>query len=430
MSRKVLNSKYLKDTKGWIDSFQVETLRSKPGLLLLLLLLAGTACFAQQSRKDLEDKRKKLLKEIEQTSTLLKQTKEDREATFSRYVTLQKQISKRQQLIETLQAEKQFLQQSMERSIGVVEALNEDVGKLKEEYTNMARHAYRQHLKKSDLLFLISSKSFNDAFQRWQYLKQYDRYRQKQAHLILDTQLTLMAKIKSLEDRRIEKEQLLASELRHSEMLGLELTAKNRLLEDLKGDEAQLAHELEVKRTAAQKLSNAIESIIKAEMERTARATASAANKTSVPSATPEAVNLSRDFQNNQGRLPWPVKNGVITSQFGRQPHPAIKTVEITNNGIDIRTDVNSPVLAVFGGTVVGTQFVPGYDYMVILQHGNYYTVYSNLEEVKVRKGDSVKIRQTLGIVSTDRKTSMSEVHFEIWKDKTRLNPQDWVGSN
>ena len=409
-------------------------------LLLVALLLAIGAGIAQQNRRELEDKRKKLLKDIEQTSGLLKQTKEDKAATLSRYVTLQKQISKRQQLVETLQAEMGYLLENVERTATVVLALNDDTERLKVEYTKIARHAYRQRLMHSKWLFLLSAKSFNDAFRRWQYLRQYDRYRQRQGRLILDTQQMLLSKIKSLEDRKREKESLLGAEKRHSQMLGLEMEAKNRLLETLKGDESRLAHDLEAKQAAATKLNNAIEKVIREEMERIRREERSAAaaasssgatassGKAAVPTATPEVASISKDFQNNKGSLPWPVKNGVITGYFGRQPHPTIPNIEIVNNGIDIRTDEGAQVRAIFEGTVVGTQFIPGFDYMVILQHGSYYTVYSNLEEVSVKKGDKVAIRQSLGKVSTDRKDNTSEVHFEIWKEKTRLNPQDWVG--
>lgn len=403
---------------------------------LLLLLFVAALGIAQQSRKELEDKRKKLLRDIEQTSNLLKQTKQDKEATLSRYVTLQKQISKRQQLVETLQAEMSYLLNNIERTATVVVALNDDTERLKVEYGEIARHAYRQRLLHSKWLFLLSAKNFNDAFRRWQYLRQYDRYRQRQAKLIMETQQVLVDKIKSLEERKKEKESLLGSEKRHSQMLTIEMDTKNRLLETLKGDESRLAHDLESKQAAATKLNNAIEKVIREEMERIRREERSAAassskapvGKTAEPTATPEVASISKEFQNNKGSLPWPVKNGIITGYFGRQPHPTIPNIEIVNNGIDIRTDEGAQVRSIFEGTVVGTQFIPGFDYMVILQHGSYYTVYSNLESVSVKKGDKVAIRQTLGKVSTNGKTNTSEVHFEIWKEKTRLNPQDWVG--
>lgn len=256
----------------------------------------------------------------------------------------------------------------------------------------------------------------------------------------METQQVLVDKIKTLEERKKEKESLLGSEKRHSQMLSLEMDTKNRLLETLKGDEARLAHDLEAKQAAASKLNNAIEKVIREEMERIRREerAAAAASKNSdskatntkpaTPTATPEIASVSQEFQSNKGNLPWPVKNGVITGHFGRQPHPTIPNIEIVNNGIDIRTDEGAQVRSIFEGTVVGTQFIPGFDYMVILQHGSYYTVYSNLESVSVKKGDKVAIKQTLGKVSKNAKTNTSEVHFEIWKEKTRLNPQDWVG--
>jgi septal ring factor EnvC (AmiA/AmiB activator) len=401
----------------------------------MAVLLAVTA-IAQQSRKDLEDKRKKLLKDIEQTSGLLKQTKEDKAATLSRYVTLQKQIHKREQLVETLQEEMSLLLDNIERTATVVVALSDDTERLKAEYAKIARHAYRQKLTRSKWLFLLSAKSLNEAFRRWQYLRQYERYRQRQAHLILETQQTLLDKIASLEDRKAEKERLLTTEQRQSRMLGMEMQAKNQLLEELKGDEARLARDLEGKQAAANKLNKAIEKVIKDEMDRIRREerAAAAANSnasastSSKPVATPEVESISSEFQGNRGRLPWPVKNGVITGRFGRQPHPTIPNIEIVNNGIDIQTDQGSQVRSVFEGTVVGTQFIPGFDYMVILQHGSYYTVYSNLEEVSVKKGDKIPGKQSIGRVSTDPKTNTSEVHFEVWKEKTRLNPQEWVG--
>lgn len=394
-------------------------------LLMLCFLMMSVGAFGQQSRKDLEDKRKQLLKEIERTSSLLKQTQKNKEATFSHYITLQKQISKRQQLIETLQTEIAFMQSNVDRTSGVIEALSGDVDRLREEYASMARHAYRQKLSGSAWLFIFSAKNFNDTFRRWQYLRQYDSYRQKQARLILETQKTLMNKINILEQRKLDKLHLLDSEKRQSEILGLEVSAKNRLLGELKDDEIRLSKELQAKEIAAAKLSAAIERVIKEEIARAGNA--AKAKSPATKASTDKAVALSKDFQKNKGRLPWPVKNGVITGYFGKQQHPTIKTIEITNNGIDIRTDQGSLVRAVFDGKVAGTQFIPGYDYMVILQHGDFYTVYSNLEEVNVRKGDEVKTRQDIGKVSTDRKTNTSEVHFEIWQEKTRLNPSEWV---
>ncbi len=436
MSRKKCHFRFPTGMKWSSDPLPVRSLfpslQMRRASIFFFLLFLCAAATAQSTRAELEVKRKQLLKEIQLTTRLLKQTKENREATYSRFITLQRQINRRLQLIETLQAEVLLILENVSRTTGAVQALTDDVDRLKSEYAVMVRQAYRQRLVRSDWLFILSASSFNDAFRRWQYLRQYDRYRQKQARLIIDTQETLLAKIANLEKRKSEKERLLATEQRHSEMLGLEISAKNRILEELKGSESRLSRQLAAKRKAAAKLTAAIEKVIHDEMEKAKRAERATANVNVSPSATAASnsssvKNLSYEFRRNRGILPWPVNNGVVTGYFGRQQHPTIKSVEIINNGIDIRTDQGAQVQAVFEGTVVGTQFIPGFDYMVILQHGDYYTVYSNLEEVKVRKGDRVKLRQSIGIVSTDRKTNTSEVHFEVWKEKTRLDPALWV---
>lgn len=437
MSRRKCHFQFPVDIKKWTEIlFHCFTVPfshcfkwKKAFLLIGCFFLFATISIGQNSRIELEEKRKQLLKEIEQTTRLLKQTKKSREATYSRFVTLQRQISRRLQLIETLQAEVLLILENVERTTGAVQALSDDIERLKSEYAIMVRHAYRQKLLHNEWLFVLSATSFNDAYRRWQYLRQYDRYRQKQAQLVLDTQQTLLDKIESLEKRKQEKEKLLAAEERQSEMLGLEISAKNRILEELKGDENRLALQIKSKEKAARKLTSAIESVIKTEMEKARKEEKATANVNVSPSSggKSNSTNLSSGFHQSQGVLPWPVREGVITSYFGRQQHPTIKSVEIVNNGIDIRTDQGTQVQAVFEGTVVGTQFIPGFDYMIILQHGDYYTVYSNLQEVKVRKGEKVKIRQSIGIVSTDRKTNTAEVHFEIWRGKSRLNPTDWV---
>ena len=398
--------------------------------LFFILIIAFPA--SAQKREKLESQRKKLIQEIKVTTNLLQKTKKTKEATLERFLTLKKQIEKRQELIQTLNEEINFTTQSINRSVDVVGFLEDDVARLKEEYSEMLRMAYRQKLNKSHLLFIFSSGSFNEAFRRWQYLKQYDKYRQKQAKLILETQNTLNSKVVSLEERKAEKQELLESEERQAALLRIERVAKDELLAKLQGDESRLTGDLRAKEKAREKLNVAIENIIRDEMARRRReerknATASTSNsKKSAEGKVAESA-VTKGFLQLKGRLPWPVSDGVITSYFGKQAHPTIKTIEITNNGIDIQTDANAEVRAIHKGKVIGKQFIPGHDYMVILQHGNYYTVYSHLEEVFVQKGETLKGRQVIGKASTDAATGNAEVHFEVWKEKNRLDPTHWV---
>ncbi|RMG83109.1 MAG: hypothetical protein D6714_10320 [Bacteroidetes bacterium] len=394
--------------------------------VLWVAIFLPVLLFGQQ-RKALENERKRLMEEIRQTNSLLDETKKNKEATLQRYLTLQQQIKKRKALIRTIQREIAFSNANIQRSSEVVEALTDDVARLKEEYGQLLRSAYRQKLNQSDLLFLFSASSFNEAFRRWQYLKQYDAYRQKQARLILETQEMLSAKIAELEEKKRKNQEALESLEYQTALMEEEVLQKDQLLQHLKADETRLAADLDAKERAHEKLNTAIEKVIRAEMAERLRLERQNKAFPNTDRTRPSTTHLDNAFYNNKGKLPWPVKNGVITARFGRQPHPTIKNVEVTNNGIDIQTDKNATVRAVFQGEVVGIQFIPGYDYMIIIKHGNYYTVYSNVREVFVKKGENVKIRTPIGKVSTKVKTNTSEVHFEIWKEKTKLNPSDWI---
>ena len=394
-------------------------------VIALLISLVSYPIWAQQ-RKQLEDKRRQLMKEIELTTNLLNETKKNKEAALDRYVTLQRQIRKRQQLIETLEIEVMLNAESIEQTTFVAQALEEDVERLEQEYADIARSAFRQRMNRSTLVFVLSAENFNQAFQRWRFLRQYDQYRNKQARLILETQQTLADKIFWLEERRVEKEQLLAEAQEQANILDQELQDKNQLLRTLKKDESRLSSNLKDQQKAHQKLNNAIEAIIREEMAKSRKEGRKEDAASPSGGSNTRAVE-STNFEGSRGKLNWPVKNGVITSYFGKQEHPTLAGVYITNNGIDIRTDPEANVHSVFSGEVVGTQFIPGFSYMVIVRHGKYYTVYSNLKEIHVERNDVVKANQVIGIVSNNSKTNAAELHFEVWKEKKRLNPIRWV---
>lgn len=401
----------------------------KPILVFLFVGLLVLPTANAQGRKNLENKRKRLLTDINTTSKILKKTTNSRAATLDRYVTLQQQIKKREELIQTLQEEYTFAIENIERTKEVTEALEADIKRLQDEYAIMARNAYRQKVNHSALFFIFSSESFNQAFKRWQYLKQYDQYRKKQAKLIIETNNTLKKKLLQLEERTTEKEQLIADQETQTELLNKESIDKYKMLNALRSDEARLRKELKEKRVVHQKLNDAIEKVIQQEViaSRKRARTAEALKKNNKPSKTPELSIQSSGFYKNKGRLPWPVTNGIVTGYFGKQPHPTLRKIQITNNGIDIRTDKNAQIRAVFEGVVVGKQFIPGYEHMIIIQHGNYYTVYSNLKEVYVKKNDKIKTKQPIGRSSVNVKSNVSEVHFEVWREKERLNPLNWI---
>ncbi len=414
---------------------------------LFLILFSFSTAFGQ-SRKNLENKRKKLLKEIKSTSNLLHRTSKDRVATLDRFLALQRQVDAREELIETLNAELEYAETSLERTSNVVFSLEEDMARLEKEYGILARNALKQKMNNSNLLFLFSAGDFNQAFQRWQYLKQFNAYRKRQAISVVETQKSLKEKMTLLDERKQEKEILLSDTEEQKTLLAEELNNKSAMLESLQNDEDRLKKDLNKQRNAHNALNNAIEQVIRKEIAATrkrersrdqalAKANSSkpssstnqnnTSNQTrnTRPTRTPESSVSSSGFVSNRGSLPWPVIDGVIIKRFGKQPHPTLKKIQITNNGIDIQTNANAQVRAVFEGVIVGIQFIPGYDNMLIIKHGDYYTVYSNLKEVFVSKDDRVVTRQAIGVAS--QKGNISQVHFEVWRDKERLNPAKWI---
>ncbi len=394
-----------------------------PKVFLALFLLAPLLCFSQE-RQLLEERRKKLILDIQKAEELLTDTKKNKETTLLRYNTLQGQIKKRKELIRTLQEEVNLADGSLTQLHSVIQSLQSDIDKLYREYGQMARVAYRQKLTLGRILFLFSAHSLNDAFRRWQYLKQYDHYREKQAHLISETQSTLISQLHELETRKKEKQSLLENANWQTGRLATELDEKDKLLKSLKTYEDSLMAELKKKRQAHEQLNSAIEKVIRDEMAKARKAE----RKDETNTVSNAAAEASSGFEGVKGRLGWPVQNGTITGYFGRQEHPSLSGVYLTNNGIDIRTELDASVLCIFQGEVVGVQFIPGYSsYMAIIRHGSYYTVYSNLEEVSVKRGQTVKAKEVIGKVRTDPKTSAAEVHFEVWQEKNRMNPLDWL---
>lgn len=394
--------------------------------MLLLALLCASGLFGQSSAEDLRQRRQQLMREIQANNERLATTQRDKEAALGRVTLLRNQIRNREELIANLQAEVDFLENGIHRTSEVIDALAEDVDRLQREYAELIRAAYRTRLQRSWLTFLLSSSSFNDAFRRWQYLRQYQRFRLRQAELVVATQKTLRAKLGQLERSREEKADLLASQEIQRGALDRERAEQQGMLNKLKSSESALLTEIQKQEKAREELNQAIERAIVNSMDRVRReerGETSPTAGTNTAAAESPANEAGADFAGQRGKLPWPVAGGSVSRRFGRQPHPSVPNVEISNNGIDIAVAGVTEVRAVAAGTVVSTHFVPGYRHMVLLRHGTYYTVYSNLESVSVRAGQEVSGGQALGQTSPE----VNEMHFELWRQKERLNPEGWI---
>jgi len=406
---------------------------------LSILFFISTVNFsiAQSSKEDLEKKRDALVKEISDLQSQLDQTKSSKKASLDQAATLQKKINAREKLIDNYNGQISLLDKEIDTKQQTVHSLDNDLDVLKQHYAQMVYYAYKHHSAYDKLLFLFSASDFNDAFQRWKYIERYDAYRRQQAALIQSTQSDLKKQMVGLNARKQSKQKLVTAQEDEKKKLAAEKSDKDKMVKTLSTQEKTLKASIDKKQKEQSKLKSEIADLIKKEIEEAklkAVTTSSAATKSkgtttssSSLALTPEAAALSASFESNQGKLPWPVTKGDITEQFGTHAHEVFDNLTVKNNGIDIKTPASADVRAIFKGTVVGILSNPGYHKAVLIRHGEYFTVYSNLSSVKVKANQEVDTKQSIGTAYTDPSTNETMVHLEIWKGTTLLNPEDWI---
>lgn len=392
-------------------------------------------CLFAQSKSELEARKKQLQKDISITNKLLDETKKNKKISLNQLVTLNKKISIREELIHTINAQINLFNKQIRENTNTLNGMERELGKLKDEYAKMIYYANKNRGQYDRLMFIFSSKDFNQAFSRLKYFQQYSEYRKKQADLIVSTKVQINLKIKELEEKKESKKLLLTNENSEKENLSKEKSEKENLLVELQDKEKQLKSELKKKQEDASKLQKAIERIIEEEIRKTRESVKKPgeAPKSLAMTLTPEAKALSANFVSNKGKLPWPVENGVITETFGEHDHPVLKGIKIKNNGIDISTTPGSLVRAVFSGEVIRVITIPGAGKAIIINHGEYFSVYGNLKEVYVKPGEKITTKQNLGKVDTDD-ADKTEAHLEIWKmtdnGSVMQNPSLWIFRN
>ncbi len=405
--------------------------------IFVLFLGVGIAISQTQTKEDLQNKKRQLSKEIEQTNRILRETQKNKKATLTQLNALIKQIEVREKLINTISSEIRALEGQIGKTNSEIDQLRAELEQLKLEYAAMIKFAYRNQSSYNKLMFVFAANNFNQAYKRLKYLQQFSEYRQKQAKYIEQAQSKLEEKMLELEDDKKDKNVLLVDEQQEKVILGKEKNQKETIAKQLTVKESTLKKQLATKQAQAKKLDRMIEDIIRKEIE-AARKKAEAEAKakgTKMPTGdktsssnlalTPEAQKLSKDFTNNKGKLPWPVEKGIIVEYFGTHEHPQLKGVMISNNGVDIKTAKGAPVRAVFSGRVSGVIQIVGGLYAVLINHGEFTTVYSNLSSVSVKMGQELNTKQNIGTVATDEE--LSSMELQVWKGVTKLNPVDWL---
>lgn len=397
----------------------------KNTFLFVLAFLLTTAYVYSQSKEELEKQRLQKVEEIKFTRKLIEETTEQQKQTLGYLNALNRQIQSRKELIKTMRSEIDLIQEQINEVSGVISSLENDLTTLKDEYAKMIYYAHKNKGVYTNMMYIFSSSSFNQAFNRMNFIRYYSQYRQKQIELIQMVQKSLSQKVDELQEQEIEKRALLSEMNLEVDNLQSDQSEYSTLVVELKDKEQELKDQLREQERIAERLNRAIEDIIKREMEE-ARKRAEQA-KTDIPLLTPEQLKLSNEFSQNKAKLPWPVDQGIISSTYGRKPHPTLPGVITNNNGIDIQVSRGTTVKAIFNGTVSRIVNIPGANRAVIIRHGDYFTVYSNINTVYVNAGDQVNTGTEIGVIATNNQSGETILHFELWHQTNHQNPQTWL---
>ncbi|ARS41635.1 peptidase M23 [Sphingobacteriaceae bacterium GW460-11-11-14-LB5] len=424
-------------------------------LLFILFLSVLTLSAVAQTESQLRRKKEAIQREIEQLQKNLNKTASGKKLTIQQINTINAQIRLRQDKIGTINSEIKNLDNQISQNTNTVHTLQGQLGDLKKEYAGMIRFAQRNRNSYDKMMFIFAAKDFNQAYKRIKYLQQFSQYRKKQAGYIENTQQDLNGKIKVLDKTLREKSDLLKEQERERERLSKDKNKQSVELNKLSKDERQFKQDITSRKKQQAQIDRAISAAIQraieearrkaaeearrkaAEEARIAAAKAKAENKP-VPTApatptakakstgelltaTPEAARLSAGFENNRGRLPWPVATGTITERFGMHK---IDQASYTNDGVDITTTDGAAVRAVFAGKVAAVQVMMGRT-VVLINHGEYFTVYQNLKSVSVSVGNSVDTKQTIGVVANTGDDAV--LKFQIRRGQAALNPEAWI---
>jgi septal ring factor EnvC (AmiA/AmiB activator) len=413
-------------------------------LLVWVMLLPFTCfVFGQNTKAGLDNEKKLLEKEIKEQKRLLEITKNNKTASLREIQLITNQIQKQENLIRVINDELLLLDCEIEKNTKELSELKQKLNVFTQEYRKAVYAAYKYRNVTNKTGFILSSESLTQAATRVNYLQKYSRFLNQQLIAILQTQEDINKKNTVLQQNKVEKTQLFNKQNIEKENLAKQQTEKNKIVANLKKHESQINNEIEKKVNRRKQIDAAIKKIIDEEIavrekknattskkpatntNTTATAT-TPAPKNTVLNLTTEEANYALDFESNKGKLPWPVEKGKIITQFGTYSHPEVSSVMIENRGIDILTEKNAPIQAIFQGIVSRVIDMEG-SKIVLIRHGNYITVYSDLTNVKVKQNDKITAKQVIGYVKSNVSDANAEIHFEIWKDRTALNPSLWI---
>ena len=376
----------------------------------------------QARQKKLEAQKISLKKEISQINSLIAESKKRSKNLADDIEDLQLKISVRDKLININNSQLNNLTNIINNQNDRIDDLEVNLTNLKNEYEKIIYNSYKKRSTQMKLMFLFASENINQAFKRFQYFKQYSKYRKKQADRIVQVQQEIEDNVDSLLISKIQKEKLIEENRDVKQSLTIEKQQQDNLFKGLLKNQKDYAAQIDKKEKQTKLIDNEIQKLI-----RLAIAESNKNNNSTNFALTPEGRLISTNFQANRGRLPWPVKEGVIVRRFGTQPHPVVRTTTINSNGISIATSPNSIAYSVFDGEVLSVYGFSGGNPGVLIRHGKYISNYQNLSSIFVKKGDKINANDEIGVVFTNESNGKTVLKFNIFNELKPENPTIWL---
>jgi septal ring factor EnvC (AmiA/AmiB activator) len=396
--------------------------------ILIFIALGFGQLKAQQTskqQKELEAQRIRLKKEIKQINTILFKDSKTRKNALTEVEDLQVKLNVRSELIRVTNQQANLLTSKIRINEKNISVQRKELEDLKSEYANLIRKSYESKSLQNRLMFLFSSENFLQAYKRLQYLKQYARYRRRQGRAISEKTKLLQELNQMLSIEKADKILLIEENRIFQKEIEKEKKEQNSLIKDLERRQKKLASQISKKEKQQRAIDREINRLIREAIAASNSRAGKKGKKTF--QLTPEAKLLADNFISNKGRLPWPLEKGIVVQGFGRQRHPVVKTTIIQSNGVVIATEPLAQVRAVFEGEVMSVIVIKGSNPSVLIRHGNFITLYTNLAKLYVKKGEKVKAKQAIGEVFTNQQTGKTQLQFGIFNNVKALNPKDWV---
>ncbi|CAI8243332.1 MAG: Murein hydrolase activator EnvC [Flavobacteriaceae bacterium] len=403
-------------------------------LLLLVLFFGNFSAMAQPGNKQqqLEKQRERILNYIKKINTLLFKTRGVKKTILSEVEDINQRIKAQENLIRVTNQQANLLTRNINENLTQISLLRNELQSLKEDYAAMVVKSYKSKSQQSRVLFLLSSNDFLQAYKRIQYMKQYANYRKKQGESIKAKTLLLQQLNKDLIAQRKEKDLLITQNIAAKAELKKERESQQTLITSLKKEETTFTKQIRSKQQKANKINGQIKKLIREAIAAANKKAREEKAKTTTASATtfaltPEAAAIAKDFKNNKGKLIWPVKQGLVINKYGTRQHPQFPNVTQTFHGVEIATNANAQARTVFNGKILQIQQLKNANKAVMIQHGDYITIYYNLATISVKKGDRVSTKDPIGRVFTHPVTKETVIKFMVYKNDTEMNPADWI---